>query len=343
MTMKNRFVKAEREQTTTSRSSVYYDDDGDDDLTEHLLPRNDSAESTGQYHPTAQTESYYASLSTKASRFFSGLFFAISGVIPFLDFRDVTNEQINRLFPFRDYVQRSFTPEDPDHLKKLLLLWTRYNESLRTNVVLIDAEVNATSGDPVKSNQSAAEQQYISKKWSRVGFQGSDPNTDFRGGGVFSLINLLRFSECEPEVFRRLLRESEATADIPLGEGRYAMPVAISGINVCMMLLHMLQLTSAKTCFSTTQKTTATTRIARRHLTCFLLDAASQSESEEELIASLEDAFGRVFCYTFKLLDKMWQASPGNIMEFNSVLLQVCTLKGRLRAVKIVQEKKNIF
>jgi ELMO domain-containing protein len=37
-------------------------------------------------------------------------------------------------------------------------------------------------------------EQKISKKWSQIGFQGSDPSTDFRGMGLLSLINLVYFT-----------------------------------------------------------------------------------------------------------------------------------------------------
>ena len=30
----------------------------------------------------------------------------------------------------------------------------------------------------------------ITKRWSEIGFQGSDPGTDFRGMGMLSLLNL---------------------------------------------------------------------------------------------------------------------------------------------------------
>eukprot|EP01061_Rhynchopus_euleeides_P014715 TRINITY_DN25389_c0_g1_i1.p1 TRINITY_DN25389_c0_g1~~TRINITY_DN25389_c0_g1_i1.p1 ORF type:complete len:355 (+),score=125.33 TRINITY_DN25389_c0_g1_i1:152-1216(+) len=348
--VKNRFAKASPASSRVAGSG-YLDDEPEenaaarpllsdpaaDPSTAAAAPSPSSSAPGGRGSPT-QSEGYYSGIATKASRFFADLLVAITGVLPFLDYRDVTPEQLSRLTPFRDHVQEKFDPEKPEHLKRLLHLWSQYNDSLSTNEALVDAS-SSEGGDPEKSAKTEAEAKYVSKKWGKVGFQGSDPATDFRGGGVFSLSNLIYFSDAEPEVFERLLREAAASEGLALGSGRYALPVAIAGINVTMMLLHMLQLTAARTCFSTTQQKTAATRAARRNLTSFLLDAAAASENEQQLVHSLEAAFGRIYCYTFKLLDRLWQESSGNIMEFNSILLKCKTvLEDKLRVAQSLDD-----
>jgi len=41
----------------------------------------------------------------------------------------------------------------------------------------------------------------ISEQWKKMGWQGKDPSTDFRGGGFISLENLLFFAKTFPVRF----------------------------------------------------------------------------------------------------------------------------------------------
>jgi ELMO/CED-12 family len=47
-----------------------------------------------------------------------------------------------------------------------------------------------------------------SERWKDAGFQGSNPASDFRGGGIYSLRNLIYMSKNHRETFRRLLWKS---------------------------------------------------------------------------------------------------------------------------------------
>ena len=45
-----------------------------------------------------------------------------------------------------------------------------------------------------------------SERWSRLGFQGLDPQTDLRGGGVLALEQFLFFAKSHPGVLREMIR-----------------------------------------------------------------------------------------------------------------------------------------
>lgn len=77
--------------------------------------------------------------------------------------------------------------------------------------------------------------QRVTADWIRIGFQGPDPATDFRGMGVLGLQNLVYFGEHYPDVFARLVT-AQRKRDYPL---------ACAGINVTFMLLELLQLKDA--------------------------------------------------------------------------------------------------
>uniref|UniRef100_A0A4W4E2J0 ELMO domain-containing protein n=1 Tax=Electrophorus electricus TaxID=8005 RepID=A0A4W4E2J0_ELEEL len=51
----------------------------------------------------------------------------------------------------------------------------------------------------------------ISKQWCEIGFQGSDPKTDFRGMGLLGLHNLLYFSEHDKATALQMLHDSLQT------------------------------------------------------------------------------------------------------------------------------------
>uniref|UniRef100_A0A8C5DWJ0 ELMO domain-containing protein n=1 Tax=Gouania willdenowi TaxID=441366 RepID=A0A8C5DWJ0_GOUWI len=48
----------------------------------------------------------------------------------------------------------------------------------------------------------------ISKQWCEIGFQGSDPKTDFRGMGLLGLHNLLYFAEHDKSTALQILHDS---------------------------------------------------------------------------------------------------------------------------------------
>ena len=56
---------------------------------------------------------------------------------------------------------------------------------------------------------------YVSQRWKDAGFQGTDPATDFRGGGFYALGNLLYMARQHPETFQRLLNKTSGTRSEP--------------------------------------------------------------------------------------------------------------------------------
>ena len=60
------------------------------------------------------------------------------------------------------------------------------------------------------------------ERWKDAGFQGEDPANDFRGGGIFALLNLLYMAEHYNDTFRRLMTK----ADGQRSEWEYPFSVA---------------------------------------------------------------------------------------------------------------------
>lgn len=128
-----------------------------------------------------------------------------------------------------------------------------------------------------------------SELWKDMGWQGSDPSSDFRGGGFISLENLLYFSKTYPEAFQNLLHKRNGN------RSEWEYPFAVAGINISFMLVQMLDLQSG-----------TPSTLAGVH---FL-----------ELLSEDEMAFDDLFCIAFQLLDAQWLAKRASYMQFNDVL-----------------------
>ncbi|CAD6258530.1 unnamed protein product [Miscanthus lutarioriparius] len=125
--------------------------------------------------------------------------------------------------------------------------------------------------------------------WKEMGWQNSDPSTDFRAGGFMSLENLIYFARNYPDSFHRLLHKSDGK------RAEWEYPFAIGGVNISYMLVQMLDLQSGK----------------------------MRTKAGVHFVQLLEDddvAFDNLFCVAFQVLDSQWLARRASYMEFNEVL-----------------------
>lgn len=113
-----------------------------------------------------------------------------------------------------DLRKTHFDCEDPEHEKKLVLLWS----------LLMPNE-------PLENR--------ITKQWQDIGFQGDDPKTDFRGMGLLGLENLLYFASEYSLAASHVLSHSH--------HPQYGYTFAVVGINLTSMAYHLLKNGPAKT------------------------------------------------------------------------------------------------
>lgn len=50
-----------------------------------------------------------------------------------------------------------------------------------------------------------------SRRWKDMGWQGTDPATDFRGGGLMALQNLVYMAHRKPQLFDTLLHKKQVS------------------------------------------------------------------------------------------------------------------------------------
>ncbi|KAI5567111.1 hypothetical protein BDE02_13G068000 [Populus trichocarpa] len=150
-----------------------------------------------------------------------------------------------------------------------------------------------------------------SELWKDMGWQGSDPSTDFRGGGFISLENLIFFAKKYPDSFQRLLNKRDGT------RAEWEYPFAVAGVNISFMLAQMLDLQTGK------PSTLAGVR--------FL-----------ELLADDEMAFDNLYCIAFQMMDAQWLAKRASYMEFNDVLKSTRTQLERELSLEDVYTVKDL-
>lgn len=123
----------------------------------------------------------------------------------------------------------------------------------------------------------------ITREWGRIGFQGKDPSTDFRGGGVLSLDQLLWLTRNRQAIAQRMIAEPLAE------EKRY--PWACVGINL-------------------TEKAIA---ILNSHT----FDKSLYGKPPEQAM----EIFHGMYADMFEILHGMWvDAKPENLLAFPPVL-----------------------
>merc|ERR1712137_636677 len=131
----------------------------------------------------------------------------------------------------------------------------------------------------------------ITGQWSKVGFQGKDPATDFRGGGILSLQCLCFFAKNYTTEVRRILNEGRE------------YPFAVAGINISHELMTVFL-----------------------HLNSDLMQLPPSHEGWNSPLltflchANQLDTFFRVFCFLFLLLDAEWMAKGASYMQFPHIL-----------------------
>lgn len=151
---------------------------------------------------------------------------------------------------------------NPDHEATLMRMWT------------------ATYPDTKLENR-------VSEQWKLLGFQGTDPATDFRGMGLLGLEQLVYFAENHTDVFRKIVN-----GQIARKEREY--PVAVAGINLTQKLYEILK-----------------------------IDDTSPDGPIFPVIFSHRHAFEEMYCTAFEVLDHTWDDMNASYMDFPKVIAAV--------------------
>lgn len=131
----------------------------------------------------------------------------------------------------------------------------------------------------------------VSDQWKILGFQGTDPASDFRGMGLLGLQNLIYFAEKYTDVFRAIVKRN-------VDRGNRDYPAAVAGINITQLLFEVLNINKP----------------------------INFNGPPLQIFRVLFDhpfAFEEMYCTIFQVLDRTWDEMNASYMEFPKVIAAV--------------------
>lgn len=213
----------------------------------------------------------------------------------------LSEEQLQRMKTFNQQLQIPFDSENQVHENLLKQLWDL-----------------SFPGLPLQTRKG--------KHWGELGFQGTDPATDFRGAGIFGLKNLVYFARVYPREYHRILKEQKQREE---NQTFSSFPFAIAGLNICYFLYSWisspLKITSNSTPkqFQFSSKSTQLvvcslfpeTDIRNKSVSFVGLNEFEEEDDEESLIG-----FHELFCYSFTVFCDQWKEKNGTYMQFSQII-----------------------
>ena len=143
----------------------------------------------------------------------------------------------------------------------------------------------------------------ICEEWNLIGFQGTNPETDFRGMGYLGLYILMKFSENNNfnntgEKARRILKNSKGPPNFPLK----FYPFACAGIQITNFALDLLE---------------------RRKLDRWFYEVEDSNKNSTAIGITerrVIEIFVRLYSDMFELLDVCWVlGKPVNVMDYGRI------------------------
>ena len=170
-------------------------------------------------------------------------------------------------------------------------------------------------------------------RWKSFGFQGDDPSTDFRGGGLCSLSHLVYLAEHYPQNFAFYITGNE-------------YPFAVAGINMTMHLLHLLGLSQSNSCLSSTVNySTYSSLVAQHNLSTIIAGSPLNQETSFFLTdPNANEIFHEIYCFCVEVMHKAWARSQKNIMEFNNILAETRKILERIfRSTRLFSQLRSSY
>ncbi|KAI8572452.1 hypothetical protein RHMOL_Rhmol01G0199900 [Rhododendron molle] len=198
---------------------------------------------------------------------------------------------------------------------------------------------------------------FISEQWKEMGWQGKDPSTDFRGGGLISLENLLYFARNFQQKIVNCIMLNSGPGGALVRIWAWALPHYLScAMNTDHYLLTLestgkalLLLTKylevgeeygssrVKKSFQDLLRKQVGDRamweypfaVAGVNITFMLIQMLDLEAVKPrtmvgatflKFLSENESAFDLLYCITFKLMDHQWLAMHASYMDFNTVM-----------------------
>ena len=137
----------------------------------------------------------------------------------------------------------------------------------------------------------------ICTEWNQIGFQGTDPSTDFRGMGYLGLYSLLQFARSDPAQARIFLKKSLG----PVGNTMKFYPFSCCGIQIGFFLSQLIEERKMDRWFYTIEQ---------------VEDKRAKSVQRSAVL----DVYNSIFRQLFALFDECWRTgNPESVMDFGRI------------------------
>lgn len=196
----------------------------------------------------------------------------------------------------------AFDAGAPSHVALLESLWSCLRPGTSRRPYKAEA-----SGSGKESNSNSTRASLASADWGEVGFQGSDPATDFRGMGLLGLVQLEHLARTRPAEARNML----LNANHP----RRYYPFAATGINVSAFVMELV-----------TQRRVhgALYRALEAGALLHVVDECDGPCENGALVDIGVRTIHDVYCEVFQLFDATWTLrDPQDVMQFPVVFEEV--------------------
>eukprot|EP01118_Nematostelium_gracile_P005828 TRINITY_DN1859_c0_g1_i1.p1 TRINITY_DN1859_c0_g1~~TRINITY_DN1859_c0_g1_i1.p1 ORF type:complete len:289 (+),score=71.22 TRINITY_DN1859_c0_g1_i1:75-941(+) len=220
---------------------------------------------------STQAFDYYAFLYDFLYQSFQYVYNTFSAYLPYYE-PQIDENTRSKIEQFKKLVAIPYNPQNPEDEKKLMELWTLSfpNERLHDR----------------KTDQ-----------WHKLGFQGKDPATDFRSGGIFSLENMIYLAKQYPESFKKFVDGSHHAEKYPF---------SIASINLTMVLFELMGWGM--------RANVPTTNEAKRCKSNLISTIfASDSQRDHSI------TFQEFHCVIFDIFDQEWKRMNANTLDFQNV------------------------
>jgi hypothetical protein len=193
---------------------------------------------------------------------------------------------------------KPFNNRNPQHVLYLRNIW-----QILFPLVILDNE----------SIENHNEFSLFSGIWSRLGFRGSDPTIDLRGGGIFALEQLLYMCENYTENFVQCLKwQYDTSIRTPLD----AYPLVITFIRVCrianeIMKLHVVTDKNDLQGNNNGKRKNNNIGFSVKHIS---------SGPCWQLLDKGEIAIGELCCLAFMVFHKNWKSEKSHFVDFENSL-----------------------
>mmetsp|Transcript_35585 Transcript_35585/g.111875 ORF Transcript_35585/g.111875 Transcript_35585/m.111875 type:complete len:337 (-) Transcript_35585:425-1435(-) len=178
-----------------------------------------------------------------------------------------------------------------------------------------------------RANAEAAPEFAVpSMSWPTMGFQGPDPLTDVRGGGLLALVNLVYFTENYPadvaDMTARARRAEDGTDALgPEGPPTYPWAAAAIAISHCVAkLLHV-----ARAMPGGAVAAADSAEIAASETTYWpLLLPGAAGEAKGADLRDIDNPQCReIFSLAFRRFDELWWAKSARYFQFPKVIMEL--------------------